>query len=127
MDHVRWNAQGAHHAYAENVNNHGSADRRVSTDLSEYRYSITVETQDDAVLFCLRALWQYAERHPVPPRAHELTTTDEWRLGDGRITFRFSNPYNRGDFLGEATRLLAGKWIRLASSDNDAPPVETAR
>ena len=122
MDHVRWNAQGAHHAYAENVN-HGSADHRVSTDLSEYRYSITVETQDDAVLFCLRALWQYAERHPLPPSAGELATTDEWRLGEGRITFRFSNPYNRGDFLGEATRLLAGKWIRHASSDDDAPPV----
>ena len=92
----------------------------MTADLSQYRYSITVETQDDAVLFCLRALWQYAERHPLPEFA-ELATTDEWRLSDGRVTFRFSNAYNRGDFLGEATRLLAGKWTRLASSDNDAP------
>jgi hypothetical protein len=50
-----------------------------------------------------------------------LATTSEWRVGDGRITFRFSNPNNRGDFLGEATRLFAGKWTRLASSDDDAP------
>ena len=119
MDHVRRYPQGAHHVDAENVS-HGSPDRTLTTDLSQYRYSITVETQDDAVLFCLRALWQYAERHPLPPDT-ELATTGEWRLGDGRITFRFSNPYNRGDFLGEATRLLAGKWTRLASSDNDAP------
>jgi hypothetical protein len=94
----------------------------MSADTSQYRYSITVETQDDAVLFCLRALWQYAERHPLAPTTQTMATTGEWRLGEGQITFRFSNPYNRGDFLGEATRLLAGKWTRIAESDNDAPP-----
>ena len=121
MDHVRRNAEGAHHAYTKDVN-HGSADHGVNADLSQYRYSITVETQDDAVLFCLRALWQYAERHPLRASGEEMAMTGEWRLGEGRITFRFSNPYNRGDFLGEATRLLAGKWTRVAESDNDAPP-----
>lgn len=120
MDHVRWHAQSAHHAYAKNVSN-TSTDRVVSAELSQYRYSITVETQDDAVLFCLRALWQYAERHPTPATDHQIASTGEWRMGDGRVTFRFSNPYNRGDFLGEATRLLAGKWTRLATSDDDAP------
>src|SRR5262245_12557567 len=30
--------------------------RRVVLEPSQFRYSITVETQDDAVLFCLRAL-----------------------------------------------------------------------
>ena len=93
----------------------------MTTDASRFRYSITLETQDDAVLFCLRALWQYAERHPMPPTTRDLTVTGEWRLGDGRVTFRFSNPYNRGDFLGEATRLLAGKWTRLGLSDDDPP------
>lgn len=88
---------------------------------TQYRYSITVETQDDAVMFCLRALWQYAERHPVPATSSDLTASEEWRAGDGRITFRFSNPYNRADFLGEATRLLAGKWTRVATSDDDPP------
>ncbi len=94
---------------------------KANAELAKYRYSITVETQDDAVLFCLRALWQYAERHPLPPTDRDLATTGEWRLGDGRITFRFSNPYNRGDFLGEATRLLAGKWTRISTSDSDPP------
>ena len=122
MDHVRRNAEGAHHAYTKDVN-HGSADRGVTADIAQYRYSITVETQDDAVLFCLRALWQYAERHPL--HAERRGDRDDRRMrgsGDGRITFRFSNPYNRGDFLGEATRLLAGKWTRIAESDNDALP-----
>jgi hypothetical protein len=93
----------------------------INAGLSRYRYSITVETQDDAVLFCLRALWQYAERHPTAPNGHDMTMTGDARLGEGRTTFRFSNPYNRGDFLGEATRLLAGKWTRVGTSDDDAP------
>ncbi|HEY9228357.1 MAG TPA: hypothetical protein VIP11_16995 [Gemmatimonadaceae bacterium] len=91
----------------------------MNLERARYRYSITVETQDDAVLFCLRALWQYAERRPAPATSSDLTATDEWRAGEGRITFRFSNPYNRADFLGEATRLLAGKWTRFGMSDDD--------
>jgi len=101
--------------------NHGSVDRTITAEIAQYGYSITVETQDIAVLFCLRALWQYAERHPAAPADRDGVTTDEWRLGDGRVTFLFSNPYNRSDFLGEATRLLAGKWTRIATSDNEAP------
>jgi hypothetical protein len=93
----------------------------VDTDISQYRYSLTVETQDDAVLFCLRALWQFAERHPSVPSELERSATGEWRRGEGRVKFHFSNPYNRGDFLGEATRLLAGKWTRLGTSDDDPP------
>ena len=88
----------------------------MTTDRSPYRYSITVETQDDAVLFCLRALWLYAERQPLATDG-EMTRADG-QLGDGRATFRFSTPSNRGDFLGEATRLLAGKWTRIATSDS---------
>jgi len=93
----------------------------VTLESSQFRYSITVEPQDDAVLFCLRALWQYAEREPTPTPAIGLATTGEWRTTDGRVTFRFSNPYNRSDFLGEATRLLAGKWTRFGTSDDDPP------
>jgi hypothetical protein len=92
----------------------------VRLEPSQFRYSITVETQDDAVLFCLRALWQYAEREPETTSVG-FTSTGEWRSRDGQATFRFSNPYNRPDFLGEATRLLAGKWIRLGASDDDPP------
>ena len=91
----------------------------MTVEQSQFRYSITVETQDSAVVYCLRALWQYAERHPASAAAYDVSTTGEWRADDGKITFRFSNPYNRADFLGEATRLLAGKWTRLGTSDDD--------
>jgi hypothetical protein len=92
----------------------------VRLEPSQFRYSITVETQDDAILFCLRALWHYAEREPETVSVG-FTSTGEWRSRDGQITFYFSNPRNRADFLGEATRLFAGKWTRLGASDDDPP------
>lgn len=88
---------------------------------SQFRYSLTVEAQDAAVLYCLRALWQYAEREPHTSSNETFAAANEWRAADGQVTFRFSNPYNRADFLGEATRLLAGKWTRLGASDDDPP------
>ena len=33
---------------------------------SKLQYSLTVTTQDTAVLYCLRALWHYAEGSKVP-------------------------------------------------------------
>ncbi|MGH9886719.1 MAG: hypothetical protein ACREBE_14395 [bacterium] len=72
------------------------------------------------MLFCLHALWQYAERHRTP-LAETKPGTSEWRIDDGQVTFRFSDPEYRSDFLGEATRLLAGKWTRLGTSDDDPP------
>jgi hypothetical protein len=92
----------------------------VSVDRSLFRYSITVEAQDDAVLFCLRGLAEFAEGER-PATEFDRAATGEWRLDDGRVTFRFSTPSSRGDFLGEATRLLSGKWTRVASSDDDPP------
>jgi hypothetical protein len=93
----------------------------VTLDPSQYRYSITIETRDDAVLFCLRALWQYAEQHPSPYESLDLRSTSELASDNGQTTFRFSTANNRSDFLGEATRLLAGKWTRLGTSDDDPP------
>ena len=93
----------------------------MNADSSRFRYSITVETQDDAVLFCLRGLSEFAERSPAAVGALDRSATGESRTHDGRFTFRFSTADNRGDFLGEATRLLAGKWTRVALSDDDPP------
>ena len=35
-------------------------------DYTKFRYSVTCETADSAVLHCLRALCQWAEEHPKP-------------------------------------------------------------
>jgi hypothetical protein len=91
-------------------------------DSSHFRYSLTVTTQDTAVLYCLRALWHYAEEHDAPVSGMTLKPPGESHSEqDGTVTFRFSEPRHRSDFLGEATRLLAGKWMRHGTSDTDPP------
>ena len=90
----------------------------MATRFTTFPYSVTCETHDRAVLYCLRALREYAE-----PASHGAFGTaggdlDAWET-EGQITFRFADVKSRDVFLGEATRLLSGKWIRTALS-NDA-------
>lgn len=86
---------------------------------SKFRYSVTVETQDRAVLFCLRGLYECVELNPASDIPLADADVDAWTSSDGRITFRFSDPRYRSAFLGDATRLLAGKWMRVGLRDDD--------
>lgn len=90
----------------------------MTVELSRYRYSLTCRTEDEAVLYCLRALWRYAEEETTILHLQADDRTG-WRARDGELVLRFSSEQRRGDFLGEATRLLAGHWWRLAMSDDD--------
>lgn len=89
-------------------------------------FSVTCVTHDEAVLHCLNALAHFAEHvqgsggEGSPIDVAELAWPDGWAREDGRITFQFSDPRRRGLFLGEATRLLAGKWTRIAVEDEAA-------
>jgi hypothetical protein len=99
-----------------------NGDDNVTVDSSKFRYSLTVSPQDTAVLYCLRALWHYAEEHHASPNSAPLAPPGESHMeSEGTVTFRFSDPRHRSDFLGEATRLLAGKWMRQGTSDEDPP------
>jgi len=93
-------------------------DPRLISGSEQLRYSLTCQTDDEAVLFCLRGLWRFAERLP-PATEGWAEDVDGWRAMGGRVVLRFSDPRRRSTFLGEATRLLAGKWVRLAISDDD--------
>ena len=81
--------------------------------------SVTCETHDEAVLHCLNALAHFSERAGEPSDDRRsvplsgVAAPDGWDRVQGRVTFHFSDQRRRGVFLGEATRLLSGKWIRL--------------
>ena len=82
-------------------------------------FSVTCQTHDEAVLHCLHALAYFSERVGAPNDRHDsvslsgFTAPEGWDRVEGRVTFQFSDQRRRGVFLGEATRLLSGKWIRL--------------
>ena len=98
----------------------------MGTHPSSQPFSVTCVTHDEAVLHCLNALAYFAERIGSEQNGEStielsgLAWPREWEREDGRITFQFSDPRRRNLFLGEATRLLSGKWTRMPIEDEVA-------
>ncbi|GAA4562765.1 hypothetical protein GCM10023176_05190 [Micromonospora coerulea] len=91
-----------------------------SADYAACRYSVTLKTDDLAVLHMLRGLTQHCYSGRLPQISWGGTTAKSWRLSDGRATFRFSTSADRSQFLREAERLLpAGTWKLEGTDDND--------
>lgn len=92
----------------------------MDTEQTATSYSVTCETHDEAVLQCLTALARFAERagesgngSPQGVSSAAVVASGGWGREDGRVTYQFSDQRRRGIFLGEATRLLSGKWLRV--------------
>ncbi len=83
------------------------------------RYSVTVHTDDIAVLHMLRALCQLFESGSYKQIGWGGTGAGEWKSNDNKVTFRFSAPADRDRFLSEANRLLPGHWSEISTSDTD--------
>jgi hypothetical protein len=84
------------------------------------RHSVTVRTDDLAVLHMLRGLAQHCESGPYPQIAWGGTSETEWRRVGGRATLRFTATTDRARFLKEAGRLLVpGVWSLEGTSDDD--------
>lgn len=86
-------------------------------------HSVTCETHDEAVLQCLTALARFAERTGEPANGSPqgvssaaVVAPGGWTRENGRVTYQFTDQRRRGIFLGEATRLLSGKWLRVELS-----------
>ena len=98
----------------------------MATQRTERPYSVTCVTHDEAVLHCLNALAWFAEhvgRSGTNGVAGDAIRWPEgWVREEGRIVFQFSDPRRRNLFLGEATRLLSGKWMRTAVEDEAPTP-----
>jgi len=89
-------------------------------DYQRCRFSITCRTDDLAVVHCLRALCQYAEKGCRPQIAWGGTGEVSWQSAGKAITLRFTAPEYREVFVGKAKRLLPnGSWSEVNRSDND--------
>jgi hypothetical protein len=91
----------------------------MSANHARFHYSITCNTDDVAVLFCLRALCQLATQEAMPQIGWGGTGRAEWSENAGNFVLRFTNADAREVFVGEANRLLAGRWSVVSTSDND--------
>ena len=88
----------------------------------DYRFSVTIHTNDLAVVNCLRALSQYSQKTDNNRIPWGRTKDRDWKQAGNAVTFRFSQPAYREGFIKEIERLLPrALWSEQKRSDNDPP------
>jgi hypothetical protein len=86
----------------------------------KYKYSITVQTNDLAVVNCLRSLSQYSQKTGNNRITWGNTKDSDWIKTNHCVTFRFSSSEYREGFVSEITRLLPkALWKEYGRNDND--------
>ncbi|MGE4298653.1 MAG: hypothetical protein AB7E47_11540 [Desulfovibrionaceae bacterium] len=89
-------------------------------DHAAYHYSITLHSEDLALVHCLRALAQCSQLRGNNRIPWGNTREADWRRADMAVTFRFSNPAYREVFAKHVRRLLPpGLWREVARDDHD--------
>ena len=78
----------------------------------EYRFSVTLHTNDLAVVYCMRALADYCQKTENTRKAWGGTGNKHWQERK-RVTFRFTTESYRAEFLREVRRLLCGKLWKI--------------
>ena len=87
---------------------------------ANYHYSITVKTDDEAVLQCLRALSQYAQFVGNKRIPWGGTKKGDWERDSHNVTFHFSKPDYRMTFKKDVSRLfLQSLWEIVRERDDD--------
>jgi hypothetical protein len=90
------------------------------TEHSNYKFSITIQSADLAVVNCLRGLSLFSQKSGNNRISWGGTGEREWRRDSNQVTFRFNAPSYRAAFLTEAERLLPKQlWSVVRQSDQD--------
>lgn len=97
------------------------------TDHASYRHSITIRSNDLALVNCLRSLAQFSQQTGNNRIPWGGTTDDAWRKAGKTVTFRFTSPAYRDGFVQEVRRLLPDDlWEEVRRRDDD-PATPQAR
>jgi hypothetical protein len=95
-------------------------ERVVVTSHADHKFSITIHTDDLALVGCARALAMFSQKRGNNKIVWGGTKDDDWRRDGHRVTFRFSDPAYREGFLSELRRLLpADLWSEASRRDDD--------
>lgn len=87
---------------------------------AQHRFSVTIHSDDLAVVGCLRSLSQFSQKTGNNRIPWGGTKDSEWRQAGHKVTFRFTSPAYRDGFLSEARRLLPSDlWAVAATRDDD--------
>ena len=87
---------------------------------SDYQYSVTIHTDDLALVGCFRSLSQHCQRVGSVYIPWGGTKEEDWQIDAHCVTFRFTKPEYRQKLVEEALRLLPRDlWREVRRSDND--------
>ena len=93
----------------------------MSLSLSSFKHSVTVRAEDLAVLSCLRGLANHSQKRAPPGLSWGGTGREQWERNSKQVTFRFSDPDFRANFIQEAERLLSPSlWSMVVQTDDEA-------
>lgn len=96
------------------------------TTHADHKFSITMHSDDLAVINCLRALSKYSQKTGNNNIPWSRTTDRDWERNAHEVTFHFSDPTYREGFVSEVKRLLSQNlWKEVHRSDNN--PAKRAR
>ncbi len=91
----------------------------MGTHHAAYRFSVTIRTDDIAVLHLLRALCRHCESGKYQQIGWSGTGEGDWRKNGHEATLRFTRAENRTSFIAQANLLLPGLWRLVATNDQD--------
>lgn len=86
---------------------------------AKYHFSVTVQTDDVAVLHCLRALCQHWAGGQYPQMGWGGSDQVTWKSSNGKVVLRFVTATGRASFISDAQRLLGQHWTEVSRSDAD--------
>lgn len=87
-----------------------------------YKFSVTIRTDDKALVYCLRALSKFSQQSGNNNIPWGGTKDAQWKKDDNHVTFRFSSPEYRTIFEEEIKRLMpCARWTVVSRSDNNPP------
>lgn len=85
----------------------------------EHHYSIACESDDLPVIYCLRAIAEFAEKRAPINAAWGNTGRESWEEDGHRVTFHFSCTDYRQIFRDVAGDLLPQRWTEVSCRDDD--------
>lgn len=90
------------------------------TTHQDHKFSVTIHTDDLAVVNCLRALSKFSQKTGNNNIPWGDTKDKDWERAQHQVTFRFSSEAYREGFLSELNRLLPKQlWDEVRRSNND--------
>lgn len=86
-----------------------------------YHFSVTIHSDDLAVVNCLRSLAQFSQKGGNNRIPWGGTKDEDWKRDGHNVTFRFTSPSYREGFLGEVSRLLPADLLSVVSQNDNDP------